>query len=414
MESNSFIRQTWSLDSKDVLLELNTTQKGLPESSIVSRLNEYGKNIFKAHDKKTAFSIFIKQILNPLIFILIGATLVTILLKDWIEAFVIGMAVMINVSLGFYREYHAENTLEKLSSFIKNRVRVVRDGKEQEVDTEMIFPGDIIKLSYGNRVPADARLISINNIRLNESILTGESEPAKKSLDILSVSSTIAERTNMVHAGTMVVDGFATAVVVATGNNTEIGKIAKLVYETSRAKTPIQKSIENLAWVIFTVVMLIVAIIFAFGVFKGEPIFKMLILSVAVGVGAVPESLPIALTVILSIGAERIAKKKGITRTLIAAETLGSTSLIMTDKTGTLTEANMKLIGAYTLAELQTDNTDHKKYNPKEKELLEVKLNNGATEFEKLQEIAERISDIIVLLDRKEMRWLELSERADI
>ena len=191
--------------------------------------------------KKSKVTIFLKQLASPLIFILLGAAVVTFLLKEWIEVIVVMTAVLVNAGLGFYREYHAENTLEKLSGFIKDRARVIRDGIEHEVDSEELFPGDIIKVSYGSRVPADARILSTNNIYVDEAILTGESKPIQKNVTIVPVSATVAERMNMLHAGTLVVDGFATAVVVATGVHTEIGKIAGLVSGTKQAKTPIQK-----------------------------------------------------------------------------------------------------------------------------------------------------------------------------
>jgi P-type Ca2+ transporter type 2C len=387
MEHNNLLVQPWSVDTTDIFTALKTHPKGLSDKEATERLEVYGNNTFKKHERKSAFTIFFKQLASPLIFILIAAAIITGLLQEWIEVIVISLAVVVNVGLGFYREYHAENTLEKLSTFIKDRSRVVRNGNEQEIDSEMIVPGDIIKLSYGSRVPADARLLNVNNIRLNEAILTGESQPVLKNSDNLSVSAMVAERTNMAHAGTLVVDGFATGVVVSTGNNTEIGKIAGLVSSTSRAQTPIQKGLGKIAWVIFAVVILIVISVFVLGVIRGEPLFDMLVLAAAVSVGAVPESLPIALTVILSIGAERIAKKKGITRTLVAAETLGSASLIMTDKTGTLTEADMRLVGVYTTKELLTNNTDPKKYNVDDHDLLELALTNVDVIIENPQEV---------------------------
>jgi Ca2+-transporting ATPase len=376
MEYKNLKVEGWSADINDIYDALQTSASGLSEKDISNREAAYGKNIFKNREKKSALTIFLKQFTSPLIFILIGAAVVTALLQEWAEVVVITLAVMVNVILGFYREYHAEHILEQLTSFIKDRARVIRDGAEQEVDSEMLFPGDIIKLSYGNRIPADARLISVNNIRVNESILTGESDAIEKKLEPVSVTATVADRTNMVHAGTLVVDGFATAVIIATANDTEIGKIAGLVSGTNRAETPIQSGVEKLSWLIFGLVMVLVLGIFALGILRGEDLFHMLVLSAAVAVGAVPEALPIALTVILSIGAERIAKKKGITRTLMAAETLGSTSLIMTDKTGTLTEANMKLVGVYSGDELFSSITDLKEHSDRDKELIQKALAN--------------------------------------
>lgn len=290
--------------------------------------------------------------MSPLVFILIGAALLTAILGEWINMAVIFSAVLINVGLGLYREYQAENTLEKLVTYIKERSRVIRGGKEKEIDSTLLVPGDIVKLSYGSRVPADARVISVNNLRVDESILTGESVPIEKTSNLIKESSVVmADRINMVYAGTLVEEGFGLVVVTKTGLDTELGKIADLVVSTDRAQTPIQKGVAHLSWYIFILTIFIVVGIFILGVTRGEPLFQMLILSAAVAVGAVPESLPIALTVILSVGAERIALKKGIIRTLSAAETLGSATLIMTDKTGTLTKAEMQLTGVYSTAE---------------------------------------------------------------
>lgn len=352
MQHSHILEHPWASDTEDVFAGLKSSPTGLSDKEAFERLEKYGSNSFHSQEKKTAIGIFLRQLASPLVFILIAAAVVTGVLQEWVEMIVITLAVLVNAGLGFYREYHAENTLEKLSSFIKDRSRVIRNGREIEVDSETLVPGDVIKLSYGSRIPADARILSTNNIRVDEAVLTGESVPVEKEPQIVSLSSTVAERTSMVHAGTLVVDGFGTAVVTYTGDTTEIGKIAGLVSGTQRAETPIQKGLTRLAWIIFAVVIVIVIAIFILGVARGESILDMLVLSVAVSVGAVPEALPIALTVILSIGAERIAKKRGIARTLIAAETLGSTSLIMTDKTGTLTEANMRLVGMYPTSSL--------------------------------------------------------------
>lgn len=375
MEKTKSKKEIWSTSLDEIFIALGSSREGLLENSLKEKERAYGKNIFGRREKKSAIGIFLKQFASPLIFILIGAGLITLLLGEWVETIVIAGAVLVSVGLGFYREYHAENTLEKLASFIKDRTRVVRGGKEIEVDSDDIYPGDIIKLSYGARVPADARIVSANNARLNESILTGESVAVEKREGKSPDYASIGERFNMVHAGTLVVDGFLTALVVGTGDNTEIGKIAGLVSHTERAKTPIQKGLTKVSWIIFALVIFIVIWIFVLGFMRGEPFFEMMMISVAVAVGAVPEALPIALTVILSIGAERIAKKKGITRTLLAAETLGSTTLIMTDKTGTLTEANMKLVGIYSDKELLSGKVNEG-YDDEDKNILERSLAN--------------------------------------
>ncbi|MDB5254991.1 MAG: hypothetical protein JWL92_367 [Candidatus Nomurabacteria bacterium] len=376
MQAPSTFEHSWSVDSTQLIEMLKTSHQGLSAQEATERLETYGSNVFHKHEKKSATSIFLQQLASPLIFILIGAAVITFILQEWVEVAVIMLAVVFNVSLGFYREFHAENTLEKLSTFIKDRSRVMRDGYEQEVDSQTLVPGDIIKLTYGSRVPADARIISSTTIRIDEAVLTGEAVAVEKSHQPVPEDATVAERTSLAHAGTLVVDGFATAVVVATGDHTEIGKIASLVSGTHRAVTPIQKGLSRLAWIIFAIVIAIVVGIFLLGIWRGQPLLEMLILAVAVSVGAVPESLPIALTVILSIGAERIAQKRGIARTLMAAETLGSTSLIMTDKTGTLTEANMKLVGIYTEQDFFNGISAVKPYETTNKNMIEMALTN--------------------------------------
>src|SRR3990167_9127817 len=354
------ITQPWALSTTEVIDKLETKPTGLTDKKAANRLLQYGNNTFHNKEKISVTALFLKQFLSPLIFLLLGAGVLTFILAELAETFVIALAVLLNVLLGFYHEYHAENTLVKLTTYIKDRARVIRNGIEQEIDSLLLVPGDIVKLSYGTRVPADARILSVNDFSVDEAILTGESMPVSKSVEGITLTALVAERKNIAHAGSLVVQGYATAVVYGTGNETEIGQIASVVSKTTRTKTPLQKGIGRLAWLIFFIVCLIVTLILILGITRGESLIPMLILSVAVAVGAVPEALPIALTVILAIGSERIASKKGIVRKLTAAETLGSTTLIMTDKTGTLTLADMQLVGVHSKATLVSEQI-HKK-----------------------------------------------------
>ncbi len=347
MDKKNLVPAPWFTSIDDIYNLLGTHPEGLSEVEATTRRMRFGGNNFQSRERASAPRIFAKQFTSPLIFILVGAAVLTGILGEWINMGVIVGAIIVNVGLGFYREYHAEHTLDQLATYIKDRSRVIRGGADQEIDSALLVPGDIIKLSYGSRVPADARLISVNNIRIDEAILTGESLPIEKKTELVPEGSLVADRTNMVHAGTLVVEGFATAVVVATGSNTEIGKIAGIVSSIDRTPTPIQAGIKKLSWFILCITLVIVAGIFLLGISNGEPLLAMLVLSLAVAVGAVPEALPIALTVILAVGAERIAAKKGIVRNLSASETLGSTTMIMTDKTGTLTKADMELVGVH-------------------------------------------------------------------
>ncbi len=373
------ITSPWAIDTVDLIKDLGTSHDGLTDQEAEARIGVYGDNTFHNKEKKNIVLLFLKQFLSPLIFLLIGAAILTGILAEWVDTIVIAFAVLLNVILGFYHEFHAENTLEKLNTYIKDRARIIRDGREEEVDSMLLVPGDIIKLSYGTRIPADARILSVNNFQVDEAILTGESIPVEKNSEVLPMSALVAERKNIAHAGTLVVQGYATAVVYATGDSTEIGKIAGIVSATRRVETPLQKGIAHLAWLIFIVVIVIVIGILILGVTRGEPLLPMLVLSAAVAVGAVPEALPITLTVILAIGSLRIANKKGIVRKLSAAETLGSTTLIMTDKTGTLTLADMQLVGIETsdmLLSGKTDAIDSETLSHNQKHLLEFSLRN--------------------------------------
>ncbi len=370
----------WAISEDDVIKSLKSNKDGLAYEEVLSRLNFFGKNELKHKNEISKVKIFSEQFKSPLIFMLIGAAILAGFLNEWLNTIVIMLAVFVNVILGFFQEYHAEQTLQKLTMYIKERVRVIRSGVDQEIDATDIVPGDIIKLVYGSRIPADARLVSVNNFSVDESILTGESLPVRKNIENCSEGSLVAERSNMVFAGTLVTEGYATAVVFRTGIKTELGKIANLVSSTKRDKTPLQNSLAKFGWLVFYTVILLVSGIFLLGVSRGQNIGDMLILSAAIAVGAIPEALPIALTVILAIGAERLALKKGIMRSLSAVETLGSTNLIMTDKTGTLTEAKMKLVDIFTIEDIFNNRevTENENSLPfeKQKQLLKFAVSN--------------------------------------
>lgn len=372
------INQPWSLDESEILTQLNTSEKGITDEEVEKRIGKYGKNLFHGKGKTNPVFLFMRQFMSPLIFLLLGSVFLTGILKEWLDMWVVLCVVLLNAGLGFFHEYNAENTLDKLKTYIKDRARVVREGREHEIDSEMVVPGDIIKLSYGTRVPADARILSVNNFQVDEAILTGEALPVEKTDATIALSSMVADRKNIAHAGTLVVQGYALAVAYAIGDDTEIGQIAGIVSKTEKVKTPLQKGVDRLAWLIFFIVMIIVAGILVLGVLRGESFIEMLLLSSAVAVGAVPESLPIALTVILAIGSLRIAEKKGVVRQLAASETLGSTTVIMTDKTGTLTMADMKLTGIYGTHHLLHSGKggEDSGFTAEQKSLLELALYN--------------------------------------
>lgn len=338
----------WAKSPEALFADLHTRAEGLSAEEAERRFLRIGKNTFLRRRAVSRPLIFLRQLMSPLIFLLIAAAALTVVLQEWVETAIILLAVGVNSFLGYYQEYRAEHTLEELVSYIKDRTRVVRDGHVREIDSSEIVPGDILQLSLGARTPADARLLTSKDLAVDESFLTGESLSVRKSVEIVSEGAEVTARTNMLFAGSLVVEGVATAVVTATGEQTEIGRIARLVSEAPTELTPLQRSLRSLAWTIFALVILLVAGLFMLGISRGEPILEMLLLSTATAVGAVPEALPIALTVILAVGVQRIASKRGVMRSLAAAETLGSTTLVMTDKTGTLTEAKMSVTNVVT------------------------------------------------------------------
>ena len=370
-------------------LETDVTQ-GLSEHEAEQRLAHYGENVFDEEDPPTALGIFLHQFKSPLIIVLILATILTLVLQEWLDSIIIALAIIVNAGLGFYQEYKAERAISDLRSYILERTRVIRDGKEIETDAHRLVPGDLIHITHGRRITADARILSTTNFSADEAILTGESLPIHKHNDPLPDTTGLADRRNMVFAGSLAVEGSAYALVTATGNQTQIGKLADLVTHTMSEPTPLQKAIKKLTWIIIAVIGVVVAMVFSVGISRGMEVYEMLILSIAIIVGAVPEALPIGLTAVLAVGVERIARAKGIMRSLTAAETLGSTNVIITDKTGTLTEAKMQLVDINNYLEPEHGDSTTAKLSPKQAALLRIALHNTDILIENPEESPEQ------------------------
>ncbi len=350
----------WALPVSETLDILETSQEGLSEEEAAKRLKTFGKNAIPEKTRAAKLKIFLDQFKSPLIFLLLIAGAITIVVRDYNDAIIIFAAALLNALLGFYQENKAEDALAHLKSYIRERVRVIRDDREYELDACELIPGDIIHLSQGDRVPADARLIYINDLFVDESILTGESLPVAKSVQPVGFQAVIGDQKNMVFSGTLVVQGFTNAAVCRTGLATELGKIASLVRDHHRQEeTPLQKTIIKFSLRASAILAALTIIVFAIGLLFGYSPLEMFLTSVAILVASVPEGLPIAMTVILAIGVQRLAKKNGIVRKLLAAETLGGTSVILTDKTGTLTEAKMSFAG---LSILETDSKNQEEF----------------------------------------------------
>ena len=329
---------------------LETGTRGITDGEAEKRLAFFGANVIEEKRSFPKVAIFLRALTSPLILVLIVAASVTALIGDWIDTGVIAAAVIINTLLGFYQENKAETALRLLATYIRTRSRVMRGGGEREIDAGELVPGDLIRVAQGDRMPADARILFVNGLEADEAVLTGESLPVAKSASPVAASTALPERTSMMYMGTLVVHGLADAVVTATGSSTEFGKIAELVGRANKESTPLERAITRFTLKIGLILAFFIALLFVLGIWAGHSLFDMFLIAIAITVSAVPEGLPVALTVVLAVGVERLAKRKGVVRRLLAAETLGSTTLILTDKTGTLTQAKMELCAIHPYA----------------------------------------------------------------
>lgn len=346
-----------ALSLEEVKNRLNTDfDNGLDEKEVEARLEKYGKNIFEESGNFYYLKLLWRQLKSALVFILIIAGAAALFLGAYTDAIVIFIAVVINTAIGVFQEGKASQAFKKLKSSQKKYTAVIRGGRKKVVESSDLVPGDIIILQLGDQVPADARLIEEKGIEANEAVLTGEWVAVDKSADEdIPEKARITERKNMLWMGTFITEGWGRAVVVSTGFGTEIGKIAEMIGEEEETATPLQKGIKKLARFLALIIGVSILAIFILGLIRGEPLGEMLLVSVALAVAAVPSGLPVAVTVVLAIGMGRILAKKGLIKNLNAAETLGSTSVILTDKTGTLTKAEMKVSKIMTLLSERDD-----------------------------------------------------------
>ncbi len=332
----------YALDVDRVAEVLKTNiEKGLDGKEVEIR-QRFGYNKLPEEKPVSRIKIFLFQLKSPLIYILAVAGIITLVLREYTDSLVIFGAVFLNTTVGYFQEFKASNTLRALKKILKVKAIVLRDGKEKQILQENLVAGDIIILKSGHKVPADARIVSCLNLKVNESSLTGEWLSSEKKEVVLKKNTSLAERSNMVFMGTVVEEGEAKAIVVRVGKKTEIGKVAGMLKEQKEEKTPYQKKITHFSKILGVIITLICVFIFIEGILFQRDFIEMFVTSVAVAVAAIPEGLPIAMTVILALGMQRILKKKGLVRNLYSAETLGSTSVIATDKTLTLTEGKME------------------------------------------------------------------------
>ncbi len=322
--------------------------RGLSAEEAQKRLVAFGPNQLAAQKRVSPWRLLLAQCQNVLIIILLLAVLLSAVLGHGVEALAIGIIVLFAVLLGFVQEYRAERAIEALRKMAAPTAKVVRDGEEVEIAAQAVVPGDIIVLAAGDRIPADARLTESINLQADEASLTGESVPTKKQIEAITGENVaVGDRSNMVHAGTIVTYGRGRAVVTATGMQTEFGKIAKLLQSVESNVTPLQESLDRMGHTLAKAALVIVVIISGIGIWRGQPVLEMVIFGVALAVAVVPEALPAVVTISLAIGVQRMVKRHALIRRLPAVETLGSTSVICTDKTGTLTKDEMTIREAY-------------------------------------------------------------------
>lgn len=333
---------THQLPVHDVLLLLETdVSRGLTHDEAMRRLQRFGPNVLPLIRRHGPLIRFLLQCHHPLIYILLAATIMMALLGEWVDASVIFGVVLVNAIVGFIQESRAERALEALMSMVQTEATVVREGEKRQISSSDVVPGDVVVVQSGDKVPADLRLISIRELQIDESALTGESLPVVKEELLLSSDTVLADRRNLAYSGTLVTYGQGIGVAVGTGVVTEIGRIHQLIGSAATIATPLTKKIAHFSQILTIVIVGLAAITFGIGTWRGQPAVEMFMAAVALAVGAIPEGLPAAVTITLAIGVNRMAKRQAIIRKLSAVETLGSTTVICSDKTGTLTENQM-------------------------------------------------------------------------
>ena len=339
--------QWYSLSPDEALSALEAKRGGLTAAEARSRLLQYGPNQLKGRKKPSPVLVFLRQFLSPLIYVLLVAVVISIIVEHYMDAWVILGVLVLNAIIGYSQETRAEKAMEALIRMAAPQASVRRDGGVRMIPAHEIVPGDVLILETGDKVPADARLLEVSNLKVNEATLTGESVPVDKHTKALTGELTVSERKNMVFMGTVVTYGRATAVVVRTGMATEIGKIATGIQEVKPEKTPLQKSISKLSKYIIGIFLAVCGLLIGVGLIKGLEWLEVFLLAVAAAVSAIPEGLPAVVTVVLAMGMRIMARRNAIIRKLVAVETLGSATVICSDKTGTLTLNQMTVRRLY-------------------------------------------------------------------
>jgi len=334
----------YTLNISEAIKSLKSSEKGLTKNEAKKRLEEFGYNELQKEKKLTALTIFLSQFKNALILLLIFAGFLSLFLGERIESIAIFGIVFLNTILGFVQEYKAEKAIEALEKMSAPTAKVLRDGKEQKIPAREVVPGDILLLEAGDIVPADSRLLEVTSLQIDEASLTGESVPSKKVTEPFKLGTSVADQENMAFMGTAVIYGKGKSIVTSTGMKTEFGKIATSLQITKEVQTPLQIKFTRLAKQIGIVAVILIIIVLVSGTLQGTLTFgKMLLFALALTVSTIPNSLPVIVTVGLSMGTKRLAKKNMLIKKLPAAESLGAATIIVSDKTGTITKNQMTI-----------------------------------------------------------------------
>jgi cation-transporting ATPase F len=347
--SSKALEQPWHhLSVQETAEQLNSDpQTGLGKAAVRQRQEEFGPNQLASDTGPRPWMRFLQQFNQPLLYILLIAGGITLLLRDWIDAGVIFAVVLTNAIVGYIQEAKAEQAMEALAQSLVTEATVIREGKRQQLPAAQLVPGDVVWLEAGDKVPADLRLMETKNLHIDESALTGESVPVNKNTDPLDADEQLADRTNLAFAGTIATSGQGRGLVVAIGEATETGQISEMVQQSTHLTTPLTRKIEYFSWRLLYVILGLAALAFAIGLGRGESWIEMFQTAVALAVSGIPEELPPLVTIILAIGVSRMADRHAIIRKLPAVETLGSATVICSDKTGTLTENQMTVEQIY-------------------------------------------------------------------
>ena len=352
MNTNVTDTAAWHAMSQAEAVErlVSNPAKGLNLSEASDRLRKYGLNRLPEGKKRGPFTRFFAQFNNILVYVLLAAGFTKLMLGLWIDAGIIFAVVVLNSLLGFVQEGKAEKPLDSIRNMLSAEARTMRSGETRMIPAEQLVPGDVVLIESGDKIPADLRLIDAKNLRTEEAALTGESVPAEKTVEAVPVNATVGDRGSMAFSGTMVVSGRATGVVVATGNETELGRINQLLAGVSALETPLLRQIKKFGYAITAVIAVVSVLIFAYGKWvMGMDFVRLFQAVVGIAVSVIPEGLPALITITLAIGVQRMAQRNAIIRRLPAVETLGSVSRICSDKTGTLTLMEMMVVSAVTV-----------------------------------------------------------------